>query len=146
MAYNFKRLSDVESLAEVPESATVLAEVDGSIKRIPSAGLGGGKSLIVVDSDYTSFGSSTAPMSDSDSYTANMTFEEAYAALKNCELTSAVMYTVLECPSILHVLVGDISSDFGGTECLYIYEPSLNIELFWTADGLSTSAPSSGEQ
>ena len=41
MAYTTKKLSEVESLAEVPENATVLAEVDGVIKRIPGDELGG---------------------------------------------------------------------------------------------------------
>lgn len=42
MDYEFKKLAEVESLSEVPENATVLAEVDGFVKRIPSSGLGGG--------------------------------------------------------------------------------------------------------
>ena len=35
MAYEFMSLAEVEALSEVPENATVLAEVGGSIKRIP---------------------------------------------------------------------------------------------------------------
>lgn len=42
MAYNFKRLSDVDIVTETPESANVLAEVDGEIKRVPATGFGGG--------------------------------------------------------------------------------------------------------
>lgn len=49
MAYEFKRLADVEALSEVPENATVLAEVDGSIKRVPSGGSGGGAGTLVVN-------------------------------------------------------------------------------------------------
>lgn len=43
MAYDFefKRLSEVENLTEVPEDATVLVEVDGSIKRISKHEVGG---------------------------------------------------------------------------------------------------------
>lgn len=42
MAYEFKRLSDVEKLTETPEGASALAEVDGAIKRIPVANGGSG--------------------------------------------------------------------------------------------------------
>lgn len=42
MDYEFKKLAEVESLSEVPENATVLAEVNGLVKRVPSSGLGGG--------------------------------------------------------------------------------------------------------
>ena len=42
MAYDFQKLGAVEQIAEVPEGATVLVEVGGSIKRAPGDGLGGG--------------------------------------------------------------------------------------------------------
>lgn len=45
MAYDFKKLSEVEALTEVPENATVLAEVSGSIKRVPGSSLGGVKTI-----------------------------------------------------------------------------------------------------
>ena len=38
MAYEFKRLSDVEELTEVPEGAKALAVVDGAVKRVPFGG------------------------------------------------------------------------------------------------------------
>lgn len=41
MAYEFKKLSEVEKLDSVPDGATVLAEVDGAIRRVPGEGLGG---------------------------------------------------------------------------------------------------------
>lgn len=41
MAYEFKKLSEMELLDSVPTGATVLAEVGGVIRRVPSTGLGG---------------------------------------------------------------------------------------------------------
>ena len=41
MAYEFKKLSEVELLESVPDGATVLAEVDGVIRRVPGSGLAG---------------------------------------------------------------------------------------------------------
>lgn len=52
MAYEFKRLSDVTLLDSVPNNATVLAEVDGAIRRVPGNGLGGGNSAGGYTVDY----------------------------------------------------------------------------------------------
>lgn len=41
MSYEFKRLSEVEALTEVPDGAKVIAEVNGQIRRVPGSGLGG---------------------------------------------------------------------------------------------------------
>lgn len=41
MAYEFKKLSEMELLDSVPAGAAVLAEVDGVIRRVPGDGLGG---------------------------------------------------------------------------------------------------------
>lgn len=41
MSYEFKKLSEVEALTEVPEGAKVLAEANGQIVRVPGSGLGG---------------------------------------------------------------------------------------------------------
>ena len=42
MAYEFKKLSDVEVVAEPTESANVLIEEDGVIKKAPKTAVGGG--------------------------------------------------------------------------------------------------------
>lgn len=42
MSYEFKKLSEVAALTEVPEGAKVLAESNGQIVRVPGSGLGGG--------------------------------------------------------------------------------------------------------
>ena len=43
MAYNFKSIADVEVIAEPAESANVLIEEDGVIKKAPKAAVGGGE-------------------------------------------------------------------------------------------------------
>lgn len=43
MSYEFRKLSEVEAMTEVPEGANMIAEVNGQIKRVPAAtGEGGG--------------------------------------------------------------------------------------------------------
>ena len=109
MAYEFMSLAEVEALPEVPENATVLAEVDGSIKRIPGEGLGGGKSLVIVESSFTDFYADTpSPKGSRPSYTytANMEFADALAAFRACELTNAVLYASKDGPVFLNCVVG----------------------------------------
>lgn len=93
MSYEFKKLSDVKLLEEVPEGANALIEADGVICKVPGSNLGGGNSIptailktnLLDDSD-----SGAGPISDMPSdarasnsvYRAtceNMTFEEVKA-------------------------------------------------------------------
>lgn len=48
MAYEFKSLSTVEKLTEVPENANAFIEVDGAIKRVSGSSLGGGEYDLVI--------------------------------------------------------------------------------------------------
>lgn len=50
MSYEFKKLSEVEALTEMPEGAKVLAESNGQIVRVPGSGLGGGTNVILKSS------------------------------------------------------------------------------------------------
>lgn len=146
MSYEFKKLSEVEALTEVPEGATVLAEVGGAIKRIPGEGLGGGGGLLIT-LDMT--GDEETLKANS---TANMTLSEAIAAcqkgvlgtpifaIANPDYGGAVMYTpsrgYMDCTSLL------------GSECLqlstseFMYSMYRFDSIFWTAAGFTTEQPS----
>lgn len=78
MSYNFTKLTEVEALSEIPNNATVIAEVNGALKRLPSEGLGGGNSLLITADNENNF-------------SANMTFEEAYALFMSNKLTSVFL-------------------------------------------------------
>lgn len=60
MAYEFKKLSELEALDAVPEGASVLAEVGGVIKRVPGEGLGG--SGTSPEFDLSAMGLSNIPV------------------------------------------------------------------------------------
>ena len=47
MAYEFKKLSEVEKLEEVPETATVYVEVNGETKRVDKKKVGGTGAIFV---------------------------------------------------------------------------------------------------
>lgn len=156
MAYEFKKLGEVESLAEVPENATVLAEVDGSIKRIPSAGLGGSggiKTAIIKDSNYDNTLAGLAPaLSDEPAVTydcINMTFEEAYETMASGEPLAAMFMVSGEGCMVFYgnaIFVGTVAF---GVPCIglmasvAVNTTVINVaQLYWTADGISTEAPS----
>lgn len=160
MSYNFKNLADVDLLESVPEGATVFAEVGGTVKRVPGEGLGGsgsGKNLIIVGSSFEEYVSSigsaaraAAMAADAPAvtYSANMSFEDALAAVRACELTGAYLYAVLDFPGCFSCITVEATSDFS-VDCLAFMAyvgPSPSIMLFWTADGISTTEPSTGEQ
>jgi hypothetical protein len=150
MAYEFQKLSEVEALAEVPEGANALIEVNGDIKRVPGSGLGGGgiKTAIIKSSDYdnTVAGLQTM-MSDAPPITyecVNMTFEEAYETMANGEPLS--VFCMLVASSSPLNLYG--FNAFAGTvlgipmiSIGFTITTDMNGSLFWTADGISTELP-----
>ena len=163
MNYEFKKLADVEALPEVPEVATVFAEVNGEVKRIPSSGLGGViKTAIIKDSRYDDAismmanggggGPASAPMvaagaPEFDFSCLNMTFEEAYETMAAGEPLDAKAMIVAEGPMVISAQ----AVAFGGVAIFgmpaIVLSASLNrdsIYLFWTADGISTEPPAGG--
>lgn len=83
MAYDFKKLADVEALTEVPEGATVLAEVGGQVKRIPGEGLGGGGFTVV-------FTITEDEDSGERTVTCDKTFEECLEAFNNVTINAVL--------------------------------------------------------
>lgn len=145
--YEFTKLSEVEALEEVPENANALIEVDGAIKRVPGSGLGGDKGIktaIIKSSDYDNAlaGLQTAQTSDVTYTCLNMTFEEAYQTMASGEPLQAVLMGVGGgCMTIPCTVM--FAGLLIGTPCLAIETAgATNIVWFWTADGLSTEAPS----
>ena len=144
MAYEFMSLAEVEALSEVPENATVLAEVGGSIKRIPGNGLGGGKSLIIT---YNPPPAEPVDAIDDKGiyFSANMTFEEAFELFNNHELAGACMYIEIGRVTLLNIYLLNISEE-AGMSCLAITD-SLNDSgddsstLFWLSSGFTSIYP-----
>lgn len=153
MDYTFTKLSEVESLSEVPEVATVIAEVDGEIKRIPSNGLGGAgiKTAIIKSSDYDeAIVSQMNPAAPSTLVSAaieyscmNMTFEEAYATMAAGEPLDIVLMLFLDTPCVAHAGVLFAGTLGFGEPVIQIIEFQSQLSLFWCADGILTSPPTS---
>ena len=150
MSYEFKKLSEVAAMDEVPDGAKVLAESNGQIVRVPGSGLGGSggiKTAIIKSSDYDQVvqfvkGELPAPPSGDATYECiNMTFEEAYNALANGEPMNAHLMpsgnTAMNIPCAVFFLGTMINS----APCIGIYATSGSFRFYWTADGISTTEP-----
>lgn len=142
MAYEFKKLSEVEALNEVPDGANALIEVGGEIKRVPGNGLGGAGGIataIIKSSDYDSAvaGVSTYLMPGSVvTYSCiNMTYEEARQILTSGQpLAVVMMHKDGSYPYNTHadgVILGANFIAAGGG----------SFGLYWTLDGITTSPP-----
>ena len=159
MSYEFKKLADVEALPEVPEVATVFAEVNGEVKRIPSSGLGGVvKTAIIKDSYYDdAVAAMMYPVEEGSlSYEAdttptlsclNMTFEEAYETMANGEPLDAKAMIVYESPVVISaqsVMFAGVAAFGVPAIILFASLDGDSMFLFWTADGISTEPPAGG--
>ena len=142
---NFKKLSEVATIDKVSDTACVLIEDNGEIYRAPKTEVGGsgGKMLIITDSAYDDYVAGNYTESTEEiTYTTNITLNETVSALKNKELTGAMMYTIKSPTSsqaAIPVSVVDFSS-VSGTDSLMLML-STGGSLFWFAGGISSSPP-----
>ena len=145
MSYEFKKLSEVEALTDVPDGAKVLAEANGKIVRVPGSGLGGDtgiKTAIIKSSDYDQALSGVqTPDGAAVTYSCiNMTFEEAYDAMAKGEPMTALLMAVKN--SLIfngHFLVFFLGVLINNVPCIGIEAKPQT--LYWTADGISTTEP-----
>ena len=154
MATEFKKLSEVAALEEAAETAHVLIEENGEIYRVPKTAVGGAgggiKTAIIRESRYltTIAGLSTmAAKPPAVTYECiNMTFKEAYETMAKGEPLNVVGMLSSEGAINTQGLVM-FTGTASGVPCLMVlFKPtSSTIALYWTADGLSTSEPSSGK-
>lgn len=156
MATEFKKLSEVTALEEAAETAHVLIEENGEIYRVPKTAVGGGnvggiKTAIIRDSRYLNAIAEVSTMAihtPAVTYECiNMTFEEAYETMAKGEPLNVVGMLTGDGPINMQGSVV-FAGTAAGVPCLMVvfqFNSADGIELYWTADGLSTSRPSSGK-
>lgn len=155
MATEFKKLSEVTTLEEAAETAHVLIEENGEIYRVPKTAVGGGnvggiKTAIIRDSRYLNAIAGVSTMATKPPAVTyeciNMTFEEAYETMAKGEPLNVVgMLMMGRTPINMQGSPGFLGTAVFGVPCIdVVFEHSSGFELYWTADGLSTSVPSSG--
>lgn len=143
----FKRLADVDVVETATDTANVLIEEDGSIKRVPKTevgGAGGVATAIIKSSDYinrlasmqTDSSSASTYLTVAPTYTCdNMTFEEACQIILNGQPLTAYVMFATDVPVISPLDIAYVG-DF------IVFSNSYDIMLFWTIDGISTTEPS----
>lgn len=91
MAYDFQKLADVELLEEVPDGASAFVAVDGTVKRVPGSGLGGGGGIATAILRFGSESNASTnaatmkairPVSKLPITCDNYTYEQARAVLE----------------------------------------------------------------
>lgn len=89
MAYEFKNLSTVEKLSEVPENANAFVEVDGAIKRVSGGALGGNTTgsgdwdAVIIDKSGELHSDNLSNIQASSLQLAKGSFADLYAMVTN---------------------------------------------------------------
>lgn len=143
---DFKKLSEVDLTEEVSDTANVLIEEGGIIKRAPKTKVGGAgsdsviKTAIITSSNYDSHISNVAPyVGATTTYSCkNMTFEEAYEALTTGTPIDIKVFdyknsSIVQDLVLIGVSVNDSVIDINCVET--------QVRLYWTSSGISTTAP-----
>lgn len=132
----FTRLADVEVVETATDVDKVLIEQNGEIKRVPKTEVGGsgGNTLTIHANMDTTTGEVTA--------SANITFDEAFAAFANRELGGVTMYVAMIADGQVMATALDVAmcADYSfeaGFPCLAVMGLMPEVQLMWTADGFS---------
>lgn len=138
-AYEFKKLSDVTAVETPSDTANVLIEESGVVKKAPVTSVGGGiKTAIITDNWYDAViaGATEPPAEDLVYRCSNMTYEEAKAILDSGEPLDVFLKTMfvgLEYLINTHgtVLYNPLESVIE----IIIMTPKKPFGLSWYADG-----------
>ena len=146
MAYEFKKIAEVEALDKVPDGANALIEVNGEVKRVPGSGLGGGgiATAIIKSSDYDSAVSGVSTYAASGKPTAtysciNMTYEEARQIMTSGQPLAVMMMYNSGGPINRYVDGVAFTSSF----IMVVYNNEHR--LYWTPDGITKTDPTGGK-
>lgn len=156
MAYDFQKLADVELLEEVPDGASAFVAVDGTVKRVPGSGLGGGG----VATAILRFGSESNASAKAVKRTEaqptvkklpitcdNYTYEQARAMLEAGNPFTAMLFmsegNLVSWRNGLQVVLLDnyISMTFFVNNSNYVALPKNERTFYWNADGFFDGDP-----
>lgn len=121
----FKRLSDVEVVAEPIESANVLIEENGIIKKAPKTTVGGGSGEADGSVFTVNLNESYSPDTDSMVYTADKSYDEIAEAFESgkyviCRCLDSLYHAIDH--SQVYKFVSFISVSGYGSKCLHCSE------------------------
>ena len=146
---DFKKLSEVDLVEEVSNTANVLIEEDGQIKRASKTKVGGAgsdsviKTAVITSSAYVSHVSNVAPYGGvSTTYSCrNMTFEEAYEALTTGVLINVKLFDYYSGDGIGLIDLIPFAAIDGNVQFIALQNLASKPTLYWTSSGISTTDP-----
>lgn len=147
MAYDFQKLADVEMLEEVPDGASAFVAVDGTVKRVPGSGLGGGGGIAtaILRFDNESNASTNAvtrtasiPVNKLPITCDNYTYEQARAVLAAGDPFTAIIFmsegNFLGWKNCLQVALFD-------NYIVMVFISDKEQAIYWNADGFFDREP-----
>ena len=142
---SFVKLTEVEALEEIPEGVNIFAEVEGTIKRIPSEGLGGSdiRTAIIKKDGYDDALAGVAAVESAEvTFTCdNMTFDEAVQIIMSGGHFEAVLYDYSDGEFYtIPMTVIRYSPSFYVVPCIVLTD-AYTSEHYWTSDGITNTNP-----
>ena len=134
---NYKKITDVDVLAEASETTNVLVEENGSLKKVPAAAMGGGNGNFVFIDRHD-------PDADDDTaYTCSVTYDELVNMFNNKEISGTVVRELYNSNGNQYFYnVTSIILSTNGVFGIRYMDNSESRILFYFSDGtISTSAP-----
>lgn len=148
---DFKKLSEVDLVEEVSNTANVLIEENGQIKRAPKTKVGGAgtdsviKTAIITSSNYDSHISEVSTYADAAPATTysckNMTFEEAYEALTTGTPINVKLFDYYSGEGIGLIDLIPLVAIGGNVQFIALQNQAPELTLYWTSSGISTTNP-----
>ena len=145
MAIQYKTANQLPIMEEVTGNAYALVEENGTLKRVSSSSLGGSgiKTAIIKSSIYdNAISGSTEINNEAATYSCiNMTFEEAHQTMSNGEPLLVIIMLIAD--GLPTCVQGSLSlaNDVFRVPTIVILASilSLEVQCFWTADGISNT-------
>ena len=146
---DFKKLSEVDLVEEVSNTANVLIEENGQIKRVSKTKVGGAgsdsviKTAIITSSAYDShISNATSYVGGPITYSCkNMTFEEAYEALTTGVPINVKLFNYYSGEGIGLIDLIPLVAISGNVQFIALQNQAQKLTLYWTSSGISTTAP-----
>lgn len=147
MAYDFQKLADVELLEEVPDGASAFVAVDGTVKRVPGSGLGGGGGIAtaILRFDSESNASTKAvtmtasiPVNKLPITCDNYTYEQARAVL---EAGNPITAMIFMSENNMSGWMSCLQIGFSDNYILMAFDIDGGMNIYWNADGFFDREP-----
>lgn len=148
---DFKKLSEVDLTEEVSDTANVLIEEGGIIKRAPKTKVGGAgtdsviKTAIITSSNYDSHISEVSTYvgaAPATTYSCkNMAFEEAYEALTTGVPINVKLFDYYSGEGIGLIDLIPLVAISVNVQFIALQNQAQKLTLYWTSSGISTTSP-----